>query len=81
MIVKYIVLVYMWLEFGVICGGLIFVILVDGVVFGSDMFDLVKLVIIFVVIDLESYLEVLLEFVEVFMDEEKVICLIEVNLS
>ncbi|HBJ8949074.1 TPA: PTS sugar transporter subunit IIA [Listeria monocytogenes] len=77
-IAKHIALAHTRPEFGVIRGGLTFATLADGVAFGSDMFDPVKLV---AATDSESHLEVLSELAEVLMDEEKVTRLIEANSS
>ncbi|UHP10175.1 PTS sugar transporter subunit IIA [Listeria marthii] len=78
-IAKHIALAHTRPEFGVIHGGLTFATLADGVAFGSEMFDPVKLIITLAATDAESHLDVLSELAEVLMDEEKVARLITAN--
>ncbi|WP_088815610.1 MULTISPECIES: PTS sugar transporter subunit IIA [Listeria] len=64
-------------EFGVNEAGLTFSTMKEGVVFGSEMFDPVKLVITLAATSADDHLELLGELAEVLMEEERVLRLID----
>lgn len=75
-IAKHIALAHTRPENGVLTGGITFTTFMDGISFGSELFDPVKLVITLAATDAESHLDVLSELAEILMDEDKVETLI-----